>query len=86
MGGLATEIDETSTDIVIEGAHFSEVGTATMSRRHRLHSEASYRFERGVDRELPPGATARAVALLAVARRRPRRARLQRRRQVPSRR
>jgi len=36
-----------------------------MSRRHKLHSEASYRFERGVDRELPLRATARAVALLA---------------------
>jgi phenylalanyl-tRNA synthetase beta chain len=65
MGGLATEIDERSTDIVIEGAHFSETGTARMSRRHKLHSEASYRFERGVDRELAPRATARAVALLA---------------------
>jgi phenylalanyl-tRNA synthetase beta chain len=65
MGGLATEIDDASTDIVIEGAHFSDTGTAKMSRRHRLHSEASYRFERGVDRELPPRATARAVALLA---------------------
>jgi phenylalanyl-tRNA synthetase beta chain len=66
MGGLATEIDDDSTDIVIEGAHFDAVGTARMSRRHRLHSEASYRFERGVDRELPPRATARAIALLAA--------------------
>ena len=66
MGGLATEIDDDSTDIVIEGAHFDAVGTAKMSRRHRLHSEASYRFERGVDRKLPPRATARAVALLAA--------------------
>jgi phenylalanyl-tRNA synthetase beta chain len=65
MGGLATEIDDSSTDIVIEGAHFSDTGTAKMARRHRLHSEASYRFERGTDRELPPRATARAVALLA---------------------
>ena len=65
MGGLATEIDDASTDIVIEGAHFSDTGTAKMARRHRLHSEASYRFERGVDRELPPRATARAAALLA---------------------
>jgi phenylalanyl-tRNA synthetase beta chain len=65
MGGLSTEIDAASTDIVIEGAHFSEVGIAKMSRRHRLHSEASYRFERGVDRELPLVATARAAALLA---------------------
>ena len=65
MGGLATEIDENSTDIVVEGAHFNAVGTAKMSRRHKLHSEASYRFERGVDRELPLAATARAAALLA---------------------
>jgi phenylalanyl-tRNA synthetase beta chain len=65
MGGLATEIDDDSTDIVIEGAHFSDTGTAKMARRHRLHSEASYRFERGTDRELPLRATARAAALLA---------------------
>ncbi|HEX8006818.1 MAG TPA: phenylalanine--tRNA ligase subunit beta, partial [Trebonia sp.] len=65
MGGLSTEIDEASTDLVIEGAHFSDVGTAKMSRRHKLHSEASYRFERGVDRELPLRATARAVSLLS---------------------
>src|SRR5271169_2132907 len=65
MGGLSTEIDETSTDLVIEAAHFDARGTARMSRRHKLHSEASYRFERGVDRELPLRATAKAVALLA---------------------
>jgi phenylalanyl-tRNA synthetase beta chain len=65
MGGLATEIDDASTDIVLEGAHFSDTGTAKMARRYRLHSEASYRFERGTDRELPLRATARAAALLA---------------------
>jgi len=65
MGGLATEIDEASTDLVIEAAHFPAEGTAKMSRRHKLHSEASYRFERGVDRELPLAASAKAVALLS---------------------
>ncbi len=65
MGGLSTEIDETSTDLVIEAAHFSAEGIAKMARRHKLHSEASYRFERGVDRELPLRATAQAVALLS---------------------
>jgi phenylalanyl-tRNA synthetase beta chain len=65
MGGLATEISGTSRDLVIEAAHFSPRGTARMSRRHRLFSEASYRFERGVDRELPLRASARAVSLLA---------------------
>jgi phenylalanyl-tRNA synthetase beta chain len=66
MGGLSTEIDADSTDILIEAAHFDEAGTATMSRRHKLHSEASYRFERGVDRELPLVASARAVQLLTA--------------------
>jgi phenylalanyl-tRNA synthetase beta chain len=65
MGGLATEISDTSTNLVIEAAHFDARGTARMSRRHKLFSEASYRFERGVDRELPLRASARAVALLA---------------------
>jgi phenylalanyl-tRNA synthetase beta chain len=64
MGGLLTEIDDASTDLVIEAAHFDARGTAKMSRRHKLHSEASYRFERGVDRELPVAASAKAVALL----------------------
>ena len=65
MGGLSTEIDETSADLVIEAAHFSAEAIAKMARRHKLHSEASYRFERGVDRELPLRATAKAVALLS---------------------
>jgi phenylalanyl-tRNA synthetase beta chain len=64
MGGLATEISRASRDLVIEAAHFSARGTARMSRRHRLFSESSYRFEREVDRELPLRASAKAVALL----------------------
>ena len=64
MGGLATEVSESSRDLVIEAAHFSARGTARMSRRHRLFSESSYRFEREVDRELPLRASAKAVALL----------------------
>ncbi len=65
MGGLATEISDSSSNLVIEAAHFDARGIARESRRHKLFSEASYRFERGVDRELPLRATARAVALLA---------------------
>ena len=65
MGGLATEISDTSSNLVIEAAHFDARGMARMSRRHKLFSEASYRFERGVDRELPLRASARAVSLLA---------------------
>ena len=65
MGGLATEITAGSRDLVIEAAHFSPEGTARMSRRHRLGSEASARFERGVDRELQLRASARAAWMLA---------------------
>jgi len=65
MGGLATEISGASSNLVIEAAHFDARGIARESRRHKLFSEASYRFERGVDRELPLRATARAVSLLA---------------------
>jgi phenylalanyl-tRNA synthetase beta chain len=65
MGGTTTEIDEHSTELVIEAAHFSPTAVARMSRRHKLSSEASKRFERGVDPELPPAASARAVRLLA---------------------
>jgi phenylalanyl-tRNA synthetase beta chain len=66
MGGLATEVSAGSRDLVIEAAHFSARGTARMSRRHRLFSEASARFERGVDRELPLRASAKAAAMLTV--------------------
>jgi phenylalanyl-tRNA synthetase beta chain len=66
MGGLATEVTPASRDLVIEAAHFSATGTARMSRRHKLVSEASSRFERGVDRELPLRASAKAAAMLAA--------------------
>jgi len=66
MGGLNTEVSDESRDLVIEAAHFSARGTARMSRRHRLFSEASARFERGVDRELPLRASAKAAAMLTV--------------------
>jgi phenylalanyl-tRNA synthetase beta chain len=65
MGGLLTEISETSSNLVIEAAHFNARAIARESRRHKLFSEASYRFERDVDRELPLRASAKAVALLA---------------------
>ena len=66
MGGAPTEVSETSHDLVIEAAHFSARGIARMSRRHKLPSEASARFERGVDPELPVRATARAALMLAA--------------------
>ena len=63
MGGLSSEIAESSTEIILEAAHFIPEVIARMSRRHKLSSEASRRFERGVDHELGPVATARAATL-----------------------
>lgn len=66
MGGLHSEIGPSTRDIVVEAAHFAVGPTVRMSRRHGLASEASRRFERGVDPALPPVASARAVALLVA--------------------
>jgi len=64
MGGLESEIDDDTTNIALEAAHFTAPGIARCSRRHKLSSEASRRFERGVDRDLAPYASARGAALL----------------------
>ncbi|MGI9197585.1 MAG: phenylalanine--tRNA ligase subunit beta [Candidatus Nanopelagicales bacterium] len=64
MGGLLTEIDDDSTDVVLEAARFVPETVARTARRHKLSSEASRRFERGVDRVLAPYASARAAQLL----------------------
>jgi phenylalanyl-tRNA synthetase beta chain len=64
MGGLTSEIDDGTVNIALEAAHFSSGVVARVSRRHRLSTEASRRFERGVDRVLAPYASARAAELL----------------------
>jgi phenylalanyl-tRNA synthetase beta chain len=52
MGGQTTELSPTTTKVVIEAAYFEPVSIARTAKRHKLPSEASKRFERGVD----PGA------------------------------
>ena len=64
MGGEATEISATTTDVVIEAAHFAGVPIARTARRLRLASEASRRFERGVDPLLVRAAAQRVADLL----------------------
>jgi phenylalanyl-tRNA synthetase beta chain len=65
MGGASTEVSERTTNVVIEAATFAPVGVARSARRHKLPSEASKRFERGVDPLLPPVAAQRAAELVA---------------------
>ena len=64
MGGAYSEVSENTTDILFEAAHFDAVSVARSSRRHKLHSEAAKRFERGTDPALPAVAAQRAVELL----------------------
>jgi len=68
MGGASTEIgdagDGGTIDVVLEAAHFDPAVIARAARRHKLPSEASRRFERVVDPQLPPVAAERAARLL----------------------
>jgi phenylalanyl-tRNA synthetase beta chain len=64
MGGLDTEVSETTTDILLEAAHWDPVTIARTARRHKLGSEASRRYERGVDTALAPVAIERALRLM----------------------
>ncbi|HET9647005.1 MAG TPA: phenylalanine--tRNA ligase subunit beta [Microlunatus sp.] len=64
MGGASTEISAATTDVVIEAAHFDAMTIARTSRRHKLSSEASRRFERGVDPGAAYAAAHRVAALL----------------------
>ena len=64
MGGAYSEVEDSTTDILLETAHFDAVSIARSSRRHKLHSEAAKRFERGTDPLLPAVAAQRAVDLL----------------------
>jgi phenylalanyl-tRNA synthetase beta chain len=66
MGGLSSEITETTTEIALEAVHFCEVCIAKNSRRHKLSSEASRRLERSVDPSLAEFASARFVQLLTA--------------------
>jgi phenylalanyl-tRNA synthetase beta chain len=66
MGGLSSEITESTTEIALEAVHFCPVCIAKNSRRHKLSSEASRRLERNVDPSLAEFASARFVQLLTA--------------------
>ena len=66
MGGATTEVSGSTTDLLVEAAHFAPTVVARAARRHRLPSEASRRFERGVDADLAAAAAETAVRLLVA--------------------
>ena len=63
MGGFDSGVSSTTTSIFFESAAFAPAAVAGTARRHKLSSDAAYRFERGVDTALHVEALERATAL-----------------------
>lgn len=64
MGGLNSEVSAATTDLVLESAYFEPMTIARTARRLGLRSEASYRFERAIDRAGQMRALARVAELI----------------------
>jgi phenylalanyl-tRNA synthetase beta chain len=64
MGGEGSEIRPETTRVLVECAYFTTRGVRRSSRRHGLHTDASHRFERGVDPGDVPDVLAHAASLL----------------------
>ena len=66
MGGRDSEVTESTTDVLLEVASFDPVKTRATRRSLSLSTDASYRFERGVDPALAPIALERAVQIIVA--------------------
>ena len=64
MGGEDSGVTETTTDVLLESAYFATSKVRRTARRLNLHSDSSYRFERGVDPYQVNGASDLAIKLI----------------------
>jgi len=64
FGGEKSGVSETTTDIFLESAYFNPVSVRKTAKRHGLNTDASFRFERGIDPNITIKALTRAVNLL----------------------
>jgi phenylalanyl-tRNA synthetase beta chain len=64
MGGVNSEIVESTMSLLLEAANFNMVSVRTTARAHKLQTDASARFGRGLDPELCAVANARAARLI----------------------
>ncbi|MEQ9452286.1 MAG: phenylalanine--tRNA ligase subunit beta [Pseudomonadales bacterium] len=67
MGGERSGVQADTTDVFLECAFFAPLAIAGTARRYGLHTDASHRYERGVDYQLQVAAVERATALLLSA-------------------
>ena len=64
MGSLDAEVEEATTDIVLEAAYFNPTSVRATARKLSLSTDSSYRFERGVDPQGVEYAALRAIDLI----------------------
>jgi phenylalanyl-tRNA synthetase beta chain len=64
MGGANTEVTATTVDVLIEAAEFDPISVRNTARKLALHSDSSYRFERGLDPEGVAWASRRTCELI----------------------
>lgn len=64
MGGLNSEIENSTTSILLESAFFKPAAIRKTAKRHGLHTESSHRFERGIDIDGVVRALDRAASLI----------------------
>ncbi|MDR2082982.1 MAG: phenylalanine--tRNA ligase subunit beta [Candidatus Ancillula trichonymphae] len=65
MGGQKTEVTQNTKNILLEGAYFDPVSVSRSARRHKIPSESSKRFERGIDSNLQLASVYFAAKLLS---------------------
>ncbi len=66
MGGLDTEISDSTSTVLLEAAHFDPLSVRTTARGLNIGSEASFRFERNVDKDAVDYASLRTVGLIQM--------------------
>ncbi|MBU3822814.1 phenylalanine--tRNA ligase subunit beta [Flavobacteriaceae bacterium XHP0103] len=64
FGGIHSGITETTTSIFLESAYFNPVSIRKTAKRHGLNTDASFRFERGIDPNITEYALKRAALLI----------------------
>jgi phenylalanyl-tRNA synthetase beta chain len=64
FGGLHSGVSETTTSIFLESAYFNPVSVRKTAKRHGLNTDASFRFERGIDPNITIYALKRAAMLI----------------------
>lgn len=64
FGGIGSGVSDTTTDVFLESAYFNPVSIRKTAKRHGLNTDASFRFERGIDPDITVHAAKRAALLI----------------------